>query len=173
MTVVCFVGIFVGSFSLALITAIMNGFEVAIHEKMQSIHANIIIESYKNNIDMDVLAPVLQKEFPEITAFSPMATQHVLLRTSDINNTPQDTPLVAMIKGINPQTEQLTSALSKKIIKNLPSTEFSQLFSHNQIVIGKQLALNNHITVGDTVELLFIRDGKIHANKIVDRKSVV
>lgn len=164
MTVVCFVGIFVGSFSLALITAIMNGFEVAIHEKMQGIHANIIIESYKNNINTDVLALVLQKEFPEIIAFSPMATQHVLLRTSDAS---QDMPLVAVIKGIDPTTEQLTSTLPKKIISHLPSTEFTELFSNNHLIIGKQLALNNQIVVGDSVELLFIRDGQVKGRKIV------
>ena len=76
MTLVCLSGIFIGSFSLALITAIMNGFEVAIHKKMQGIHANIIMQSYNNDIDIDTLRPVLEKEFPEIKAFSPLATHH-------------------------------------------------------------------------------------------------
>ncbi|HLC07247.1 MAG TPA: FtsX-like permease family protein [Candidatus Babeliales bacterium] len=164
MTIICFAGIFIGSFSLALITAIMNGFEVAIHQKMQSIHSNIIIQSYKDGIDIDVLFPVLKKEFPEITAFSPMATHHVLLRTDDSS---EDTPMVVMVKGIDPETEQLTNSLSKKIIKTLPSTEFSQLFTNNHIIIGKQLARNNQITVGDKVELLFMRDKQIKGRKIV------
>src|SRR5882672_10873309 len=81
MTIVCLSGIFIGSFSLALITAIMNGFEVTIHEKMQGIHANIIVQSYGDSIDMKVLGPVLEKEFPEIKAFSPLATHHILLRS--------------------------------------------------------------------------------------------
>ena len=55
MTIICFVGIFIGSFALALVTAVMNGFEVAIHAKMQGIHSNIIIQSYKNDINLDVL----------------------------------------------------------------------------------------------------------------------
>src|ERR1700751_3859268 len=161
MTVICFAGIFIGSFALALITAIMNGFEVTIHEKMQNIHSNIIIQSYKNGIDMDALAPVLEKEFPEITAFSPMATHHTLIKTENNN----DTPIVAMIKGIDPKTEEYTSSLSKKIT-NSSSTEFSQLFNKNQIIIGKQLAHNNEVNIGDTVELLFIRDGKVQGKRV-------
>jgi lipoprotein-releasing system permease protein len=163
MTIICFTGIFIGSFSLALVTAIMNGFEVAIHEKMQGVHSNIIIQSYKDGIDLDVLGPILQKEFPEINAFSPMATQHVLLRSHERS---EDIPAVIAIRGIDPKTEKHVSALSKKIIQRLPSIEYSELFTDNQIIIGKQLARNNEITIGDTVELLFMRDGKIQGNRI-------
>ena len=93
MTIVCFVGIFIGSFSLALITAIMNGFEVAIHEKMQGIHANIIIQSYNNNINTRCTCSRATKEFPEIIAFSPMATHHILLRTNDASRICHWSPL--------------------------------------------------------------------------------
>lgn len=171
MTLICFAGIFIGSFSLALITAIMNGFEVVIHEKMQGIHANLIIQSYRNGINMDVVSTILRKEFPQITAFSPMATHHILMRTHDQS---EDTPIVAMIKGIDPKTEIMTSSLSKKIINPSPALQFSQLFNGDQLVIGKQLAHNNQITVGDTIELLFIRDGQIRGKKIVfDTQSAV
>jgi lipoprotein-releasing system permease protein len=157
-------GIFIGSFSLALISAIMNGFEVAIHEKMQGIHSHIIMQSYKNEIDLEVLGNILKKEFPEIIAFSPTASHHILLRT---DSSLDDAVTVAMIKGIDPHTEQLTSSLSKKIIKALrTTTTYPQLFDNNSIVIGKQLAQNNHISVGDQLELLFIRDDQIRGKKI-------
>jgi len=164
MTVICFAGIFIGSFSLALITAIMNGFEVVIHKKMQGIHANLIIQSYHGGINMNVLTPILRKEFPEITAFSPMATHHILLRNKDTLN---DTPIVAMIKGIDPATEINTSSLSQKIMYQLPESSFAQLFNNNQMVIGKKLADNNDIIIGEEIELLFIRDDHIHGKKVV------
>jgi lipoprotein-releasing system permease protein len=171
MTIICFTGIFIGSFSLALITAIMNGFEVVIHEKMQGIHANLIIQSYRNDINIDALSPILHKEFPEIIAFSPMATHHVLLR---INDQSEDTPTVAMIKGIEPTLEQYTSSLSKKIISPSSKIKFSQLFNDNQIIIGKQLAYNNEITIGQTVELLFMRDEQIQGKKVIfDSKTAI
>ena len=164
MTIICFTGIFIGSFSLALITAIMNGFEVAIHEKMQSIHSNIIIQSPNNEIDLEVLRRILQKEFPEIIASSATTSHHILLRTEDQSD---HTPSVAMIRGVDPLTEQLTSSLSKKIIKTLPSANtYSELFDNNYIVIGKQLAYNNQLKIGDSVELLFMRDNEIRGKKI-------
>jgi lipoprotein-releasing system permease protein len=163
MTIICFAGIFIGSFSLALITAIMNGFEVAIHEKMQGIHAHIIMQSYRNDIDCNLLGSILKKEFPEIIGFSPSVSHHILIHTQDS----EETPIVAMIKGINPDTEKLTSSLPKKIIKTLPNIKnFSSLFIDNHIVIGKQMAQNNQIMVGDIIDLLFIREGQITGKKI-------
>jgi len=164
MTIICFMGIFIGSFSLALITAIMNGFEVAIHEKMQGIHSHIIIQSYGNDIDLDVLASIVKKEFPEIAALSPTASHHILVHT---DSSSEETPTVALIKGIDPEAEQLTSAIARKVFRTIAdTTEFSQLFTDNHIIVGKQLARNNQITVGDHVEILFIREGKVHGKKV-------
>lgn len=173
MTIICFIGIFIGAFSLALVTAIMNGFEVAIHEKMQGIHANVIMQSYRGGINMDALTPILHKEFPEISSFSPMATHHVLLRSD--SQSEEDTPLVAIIKGINPITEINTSSLSQKIIRTLPNNSFIQLFHNNQIIIGKKLAEYNKISIGDTIELLFLRDDHIHGKKVIfdSQKAVI
>jgi lipoprotein-releasing system permease protein len=165
MTYICFVGIFIGSFSLALVTAIMNGFEVTIHQKMQGIHSNIIIQSYRNGINTDVLSSILHKEFPEIRSFSPMATHHVLLRSNDQQQ--EETPIIAIIKGIDPQTEQHTSALSQKMVNTINNEPFTQLFNNNHIIIGKKLAQYNNITIGDEIELLFLRDNQIHGKKVV------
>lgn len=174
ITIVCFLGILIGTFSLALITAIMNGFEVAIHQKMQGIHASIIIESYRNNIDVDVLGKVLSAEFPEITAFSPTAEHHVLLNT---DTTSEDIPTVAIIKGINPTSEQLTSSLSKKIIKHIPSTaNFADLFNNNHLIIGKELARKNLLNIGDSLEILFMHDDQnIRRKKITfdSQKAII
>ncbi len=162
MTIICFVGIFIGSFSLALITAIMNGFEATIYQKMQGIHSQVIIQSYNNDINLDVLTSVLTKEFPQVIACSPMATHHVLLRTQDSSD---EMPIVAMIKGIDPYKEHLTSSLPQKITQSI-SSEFSQLFAKNHIIIGKELARNNQITVGDTIDLLYIQDQRTYRNKV-------
>lgn len=172
MTIICFTGIFIGSFSLALVTAIMNGFEVVIHEKMQNIHAHVTITAYKNNIDLETLSPVLTQEFPEILSFSPLTIRHILLQTPESSDT---MPIVAIIKGIEPEKEITTSSLYKKMIPQLSSDkDFAQLFQNNHIIIGKQLARNNQITIGDTVNILFIRDEKIQGKKIVfDSQPVI
>lgn len=164
MTLICLSGIFIGSFSLALITAIMNGFEVTIHEKMQGIHANLIIQSYGNNIEINTVGRILNNEFPEITTYSPLATHHMMLRSPHDQDS---APSVIIMRGIDPYAEKNTSAIAQKIIKPHPSTtQFSNLFIGDTIIIGKQLALNNNIVVGDSVELLYIQDEYVHGRKI-------
>ncbi|HSC24864.1 MAG TPA: FtsX-like permease family protein [Candidatus Babeliales bacterium] len=165
MTSICFIGIFIGSFSLALITAIMNGFEVVIHEKMQGVHSNIIMETHNNDINIEVLTHILRKEFPEIISLSPMASHHVLLHAN--NDASDTTPIIAIIKGINPETEQYTTTLANKIIANPHAMTFPQLFNDNQLIIGKELAHNNNIAIGDTIELLYMRNEQIKRNKVI------
>lgn len=162
MAIVCFLGIFIGSFSLALITAIMHGFEVVIHEKMQGIHAQIIIRGYGEPLNMNTLGPVLQKEFPEIAAFSPSSTRHTLVQAANID----DPPTVAMIRGINSQMESNVSTLHKKIIPTHQATNFTNLLTQNQILIGKKLAKDLEVTVGDTIELLFTSNEQPRRRKI-------
>ncbi len=165
MTFVCLSGIFIGSFSLALITAIMNGFEVTIYEKMQGIHANLTIQSYGNDdIDMDTVEHILDNEFPDIKAYSPLATHHVLLRSPHVQD---NTPSVVIIRGVNPHAEKNTSSIAQKIISPPTSaTQFADLFISDTVIIGKQLALNNNIVVSDTIEFLYIQDDHVHGRKI-------
>ena len=59
MALISFLGIFIGSFSLALVTAVMNGFEKVTHKKFQGIHAQIIMSGNGNELDLDELSPVL------------------------------------------------------------------------------------------------------------------
>src|SRR5579871_5325418 len=85
MSLICFIGIFIGSCTLTLISAVMRGFEVTIHEKIQGVHAHLIIDAYGKPINFKVLKKVLENEFPEIAACSPHAERHALIRAH--NNT--------------------------------------------------------------------------------------
>lgn len=163
MTTICFAGIFIGSFSLAVVTAIMHGFEVAIEEKMQGIHAHLTIDAHGQAINLKALSPVLRNEFPEIISFTPHTTRHGLIHLpaeSDI------TPSVVIINAINPETELTTSTLFDKIIIPGNKKQFPQLLRDNKIIIGKQLAIRNNITIGDIIELLFIREEKVNNRKV-------
>lgn len=163
MTIICFAGIFIGSFSLAVVTAIMHGFEVAIEEKMQGIHAHLTIDGQGQAINLKALSPVLINEFTEIISFSPHATRHALIRLPDESDT---TPFVVILNAINPKTELTTSTLFDKIIIPGNKKQFPLLLNDNKIIIGKQLAIRNDITIGDTIELLFIREEKINNRKV-------
>ena len=43
MMLICFLGIFIGAFALALVASIMNGFEKVTHRKLQGIHSQLIM----------------------------------------------------------------------------------------------------------------------------------
>ena len=164
MSAICFLGIFIGSFSLALITAIMNGFEVTIHEKMQGIHSHLIIQAPGHNLDYQAIASTLYKEYPTtIVALSPSATRYGIINTQSSHN---DMPTVVIIKGIDPVAERTTTTLAHKIIKSFAAEKFSHLFVGNTIIIGKEFAQIHGLTVGDTLELLVPREQQAHTNKL-------
>jgi lipoprotein-releasing system permease protein len=171
MTLVCFAGIFIGTLSLTLVTAIMNGFEYAIHEKMQGIHSSITIDGYGENLDMHALTRVLRNEFPEIVAISPHTTRHVLLKTK---GDADHQPAVIVLNGIDPTAEQKTSTLFTKIIAPSNAQHHKFLFDEHHLVIGKQLALNNNIRINDTLDVLYINKNKMKKNSITfDSQPVI
>src|SRR5579871_4158444 len=115
MTKVCFGSICLGTFALALILSIMNGFEKITHAQLQGIHAHIIVRAYGNPININALESVLATEFPAIASWSPTTTKQGIIRgphSDTITN-------VVLIKGINPLQEATTSTLHHKIMSSL------------------------------------------------------
>lgn len=162
MVFVCFLGIAIGSFALALVTSVMQGFEQVTHEKMQGIHAQIIIRSFGDIIDLEKIKSVLDQEFPAIRAFSPSSMKQVIIQkegSDDITN-------VIMIKGIDPKKESNVSTLESKIIapsqKKLVDVTYA-----NHILIGKKLATLLECEIGDPVNLIFVHDEQIQRKHIV------
>lgn len=146
MAFISFLGIFIGSFSLALVTAIMQGFDIETQKKMQGIHAQATIHAYGDSINTDALTPILIKEFPEIAAFSPTSNAHALLQTEESEN-----PTVIVLQAIDPQKEVTVTTMHEKIISNIPL----DVIAKNGIIIGNRLAENAYIEIGDTVQILY------------------
>ncbi len=148
-------GIFIGSFALMLTLAIMHGFEVVTHERLQSIHSPIIIRAFGNPINMQALTNVLEKEFPQIEAISPSVMQQVIIQ----NPHTDDITTIVGIKGIDPETAESVNNLSKKICP-VGSTTLSlqEAICDNKILIGRKLAESLEVDIGDKVTLLFAPD---------------
>jgi len=141
--------IFIGSFSLTLVTAIMNGFEYTVHEKMKNIHPSATI--YANDpLNVDAISHLFAQEFPAVVAYSPMAVGHVLINTPAHENAP---PIVALLKGIDPNKESMVSAIGAKLRDN---TTLDRAVNDNTIAIGKELARTLGLSDGDPVSLFYI-----------------
>ena len=161
MVRICFIGIFIGSCSLALIHAIMHGYEQAIHKKMQGIHAQIIVHSYTDTLNIPAITQHIQTHIPEISALSPSMVQYALVGSEHTDAL----PTLVMLKGIDPLLEQRTSTLEQKII--IPrGASLDSCVHKTQILIGNGLAEQLHISVGDSIDILYAQDLLARGNKI-------
>lgn len=152
MMKICFLGIFIGTFSLMLTLIIMNGFEKVTHEKMQGINAQAIIYANGESINFEAIEKYLSTKFKDkVTAASPSSVRQVLINKNNKQS-------VLFLKGINPQKERLVSNIEKKI--KLPlNANLSKLVKDNQIIIGTKTAQNYNLKIGDTIDLLIPKEG--------------
>lgn len=162
MILICFCGIFIGTLALALVASVMNGFEKVTHEKLQSIHSQIIMRAIGKNLNGPAIESVL-KTMPEIKAYSPSVYKQVIIQSpnsDDITN-------AVMLKGIKGDLESTTSTIGQKITGSEgASTSLSSLVSDNAIIIGSKLAEQLDLIPGDIVNLLYVTSETIKNRKI-------
>lgn len=162
MLIICFIGICIGSFALALVASVMNGFEKATHEKLQGIHPQIMIRSFGNQLDVKAFASLFKEKFPEIEAFSPVHDEQVMIQ----NPSTSQVEHVMAIKGFIPKKEEQVTQLKHKI-KNLENRSLEKIFEKpNSIIIGSKIAQLLNLHIGDKVNILFAPHDQ-HSKKII------
>jgi lipoprotein-releasing system permease protein len=164
MIKICFLGILIGSCALTLVLGVMNGFEKITHQKLQGIHAQIIMRAHGEPLALSEIERVFQKEFPEIRAWSPSDIRQAIIQhpqSDDISN-------VVMIKGIDPEREKYTSSLERSIINATSGTQktLPSIIAKNHIMIGDKLAENLDLFPGDAAYLLITQDTQSRSKKI-------
>ncbi len=149
---VCCASIFIGTFALALIASIMRGFEYETHKKLQSIYPSLIVKAPDDNtLAYKPLREFLQKTLGKnITAIAPYVLKPALLHPA----TTDEPTYVVTLKGIDPRHEGSVTALEKM---TQPSTALA-LFKIQQIILGKDLADQLQVTIGDQVVLVCNED---------------
>ena len=169
MVMICFFGIAIGTFALALILAIMNGFEKVTHEKLRGIHTDLIMRMAGTQLEEEKIGKVLANEFPEIEAWSPSSIKQLIIQTPNSD----DVSNVVIIKGIAPAQEQKISSLAQKIVLPLQKN-LTQIVQGKNIMIGKKLAATLGVTVGSPVSLLYMRSQKAKGRKVtLDTKDAI
>lgn len=150
----CFLGIFIGTFALMLTLIITNGFEKTIHEKMQGINAEIIINSFGNKFDYTNIKTALHQEFPhEIAAISGVCKGQAIVEHNNEH-------IVLYMKGIDPLEEHKVSSIAEKIIikknqqKKDPTSALLPLADNNSIIIGYKMAQLLQLKVGSKLTIL-------------------
>jgi len=170
---ICFLGILLGTLSLALTLSIMQGFEQTTKEKLQNINPSILIRSTGKPLNVEKIENVLTKEFPEIIASAPTTQQYVIIKDKD--NSLFNSAL--LLKGIDPEKEIRVTAIDKKIVEPnqaspdqaLPDNEpLTQMLYDNRIIIGSKLAEQLNLDIGDSLTLVYMPTNKASRAKEVD-----
>lgn len=153
MIKVCFAGICLATCALTLVVCVMQGFEHATHQKMQSIYPDLILDAHGQQIDMDTLQPILQEPQYHITHTSAQRLGQALLYNQDYGS-----PTVVFIRGIDPKQEQNVTCLASKTVQPAPTSSLSNMIHDNSIFIGSKLAQELDLSVANEAKLLYSND---------------
>lgn len=160
MAMICFAGTLISTFSLALVIAIMNGFEKTTHQKLRGIHSQLTIKSYIDALNFEKIKPILKKEFPQVAAFAPSTLEQVLIQNPNLNNMSN----LIVLKGVDPHMEPHVSTIETKITST-PKKLIATL-ENQSIVLGEKLAESLNVQIGQMVNLLFVEEQEETMNTI-------
>jgi len=141
ISIFSFVGIMLGVAVLIIVMSVMNGFRTELTNKILGFNPHVIIKPY-NNVKIDVkFRDQLNKNFPDIQVLDSYSGEGVV-----INN---DYAKGIMIKGLDPKNEKNSLFLKKILIEGKKSK-----LKKSEIVVGKELAIELNLAVGDKINLL-------------------
>lgn len=149
MLVMCLMTIALTSASLTVVSSLMHGVHTTLTSQLKTTHADIEIRS-KDPLNITAIRTLCHEKFPEMTGISSHMHKDMLISSP---HTDETYPLVLI--GIDPVHERQTTQLERTIInthKNKPLSDIKD----NHIMIGKAMAHLLNVSVGDTVELLFV-----------------
>jgi lipoprotein-releasing system permease protein len=169
MIKICFFGIFIATFSLALIVSIMKGFEQATYEKMQSIYPQIIIDADGQELDYESLQPILQDPTYKILHFAPQQSMQALCNNIESDQMPH----VICIKGIDPVLEQKVTPLQTMLLPKNQNHYLEKLIFDNQVIIGKQLAHHLQASTGSQLHIIYTSNEDLRRKSDFEQKKVI
>lgn len=153
LVLVCFCAIVVGSYTLAVIAAVMDGFSETTRLTFQNINCDITLSApEKKSLSFKKIAPVLSAEFSDTVAHAaPIAENYALVKTAS------GATQIVFVHGIDWTHDKQTRALATTVCQ--PFDE--KLFDNNAVLLGSLLADMLQVKVGDTISLAFSPDARI------------
>ncbi len=149
LTKVCFLGITISTLSLTIELFIMDGFDKALTQKMQSIYPQLMLEApQENSFEFNAIKNLLNKNYPgAIQACAPVHTKRIVIQSSG-----SSTASAVYFKAIDPLQENNVSSLQEKL---LYSHSLITALEKNKVIIGTTLADFLDVRIGDTITILF------------------
>lgn len=147
ITLICVAGVMLGVAVLIIVISVMTGFDRELTSKILGFnaHLRIVKPGLKPMDDYAVVAATVAQH-PHVKAVAPFVWGRVLLLTQPQEGEPLvDAPWV---RGIDPKLEPSISALPSSIVAGELDV------SGNGLLLGRDLALNLGLNVGDPVEIV-------------------
>lgn len=154
---ICFWAILLGTFCLTLVAAIMYGLKRATYITLQNIQPDLIMQAGNGkNLDIDAITHVIQKEFPDVIALAPRASNFIILEKDHQDFTQQN---IVTFQAIDPQKEAKTTYI-EQVLQKPEKSSLSNLIVKQNIIIGSKLAQDFDINIGDTLTIYYASDQK-------------
>ena len=141
ISIFSFIGIMLGVAILIIVMSVMNGFRTELTNKILGFNPHVIIKPYNESKIDSKFRDQLAKNFTNIQVLDSYSGEGVV-----INN---DYAKGLMIKGLDQDNEKNLNFLRKILIEGS-----SGKIKKGQIIVGKELAIELNLAVGDKINLL-------------------
>jgi len=153
ITFISTAGVALGVMALIVVLAVMTGFEEDLKEKILGTNAHVVV--LKNSGEIEDYSPVMEKlkRVPGVVAATPFIYSQVMLSTgTNVSG--------VVLRGIEPETDvQVTNVGKSLVAGSLADLKTSPGSSSGEpslpgVIIGKELAKNLNLMVGDSVNVV-------------------
>ena len=134
-----FLGIMLGVSILIIVMSVMNGFRNDLTNKILGVNPHIIVKPYSAEINQSFKSR-LKEEHKEFKITESFGGEAVIMKNDLVKG--------VFVKGVDGSKENL-----KFIKDNLIDGNFKD-FKQGKIILGKQLAINLNVVVGDKISLM-------------------
>ncbi|MBF0131779.1 MAG: lipoprotein-releasing ABC transporter permease subunit [Magnetococcales bacterium] len=135
-------GVTLGVAALIVVLAVMTGFREELQKQILGVTGQINVRSYSGRVTHYPRLLEKIKEHPKVTGATPFISGQAMLQGGRSS-------LGSAFRGVDPQLEKNVSALAKNLVQG------SLLDLHSfGIILGKHLALNLGVELGDHVAVL-------------------
>jgi lipoprotein-releasing system permease protein len=135
-----FIGIMLGVAILIIVMSVMNGFRTDLTNKILGFNPHLIIKPYNDNKISNEFKKKLDDNFKKIEYLDSFSGEGVVMKTQSTKG--------VIIKGLD-QNKKNSTFLEKILIEG---DKFK--IKNNEVVVGKQLAIDLNLQVGDKINLL-------------------
>ena len=139
ISIFSFLGIMLGVAILIIVMSVMNGFRNDLTNKIIGFNPHIVIKPYSSDIDQSFKLK-LKREYQFFKITETFGGEAVVVNNNLVKG--------VFVKGINKKSENIKSIENNLIDGNL------QDFEVGKIILGKQLAINLGVVVGDSINLM-------------------